>query len=219
MGHAIWIRTFLLLGGSAKTVFKRSKIFDLVLGVSGLKDTILMLIRRVFFFSSLRREWWEIQIDAKKKSLDTQDIISQSTLIVIRTRPSSNVTVPPISELINNHKGKMRDREIGTCHASLRKLGRGETSDHMRIHIYIPRTKMWNKPIRRRTLPMLPFSSSVNPLLWLGIWRKGPKVFFFWSRFASTQGTPPSLRPSPPLSFLSVRTNKVQESSFQKINK
>lgn len=141
MGHAIWIRTFLLLGGSAKTVFNRSKIFDLV-GVSGLKDTILMLIRRVFFFFFIKKGVMGNPDRRKEKIIDTQDIISQSTLIVIRTRPSSNVTVPPISELINNHKGKMRDREIGICHASLRKLGRGDSSDHMRIHICIPRTKM-----------------------------------------------------------------------------
>lgn len=44
MGHAIWIRTFLLLSGSAnKTVFTKVKDFNLVRSVGGLKDTIFML--------------------------------------------------------------------------------------------------------------------------------------------------------------------------------
>lgn len=79
-GACDMVRTVLLLSGSAKMIFKRSKIFDLV-GVSGLKDTKFMLYRRDF---SLGRESarefarWN-RSDGKSrstegKSLETQDI-------------------------------------------------------------------------------------------------------------------------------------------------
>lgn len=47
---------------------------------------------------------------------------------------------------------------------------------------------------------------------------KGPQGLFSLESVRINTGDT-ALRPSPPLSFLSVRTNKVQESSFQKINK